>query len=126
MNPTGPGPRLEHEDSRSGTVIAQRYRLQRRLGAGGMGEVYEAKHTELPRRFAVKLLRAELAGDPQMRERFRREAETAAGLSSDHIVEVVDFGHADDGSPYLVMEHVAGESIDAYCRRVNDGQCSPK
>jgi serine/threonine protein kinase len=98
-------------DSRTGTVIGNRYRLQRRLGVGGMGEVYEAKHTEIPRRFAVKLLRAEYARDPEMRARFRQEAQTAAGLSSDHIVEVSDFGYAEDGSPYLVMELLDGVDL---------------
>lgn len=95
-------------DDRTGSVIGHRYRLQRRIGVGGMGEVYEAKHTEIPRRFAVKMLRAEYARDPEMQARFRQEAQAAAGLSSDHIVEVADFGCAEDGSPYLVMELLEG------------------
>ncbi len=93
---------------RTGLVLGERYRLGRRLGMGGMGEVYEAVHLEIPRRFAIKLLRAEYAEDAQMQRRFRTEARAAASLTSDHIVQVVDFDRADDGSPYLVMEMLEG------------------
>jgi tRNA A-37 threonylcarbamoyl transferase component Bud32 len=96
---------------RTGTLLAKRYRLRGRLGRGGMGEVYEAVHVEIPRRFAVKVLRAEYASDAQMLERFRREAKAAATLNSDHIVQVLDFGHADDGSPYLAMELLEGTDL---------------
>ena len=108
----------EPRDSKSGTVLANRYRLQRRLGAGGMGEVYEAKHTEISRRFAVKVLRSEYACDPQMQARFRCEAQAAAGLSCDHIVQVTDFGSAEEGSLFLVMELLEGENLRGMLERL--------
>jgi serine/threonine-protein kinase len=108
---SAPAPEPVPAGNRSGSVLAQRYRLQHRLSMGGMGEVYAARHTEIPRRFAIKLLRTDYAHDAQMRARFRNEAETAAGLSSEHIVAVTDFGYADDGSPFLVMELLEGADL---------------
>jgi serine/threonine protein kinase len=97
----------------SGSLLANRYRLHQLLGRGGMGEVYEAAHVEAPERFAIKLLRADYEQEPAMRARFRLEAEAAASLTSDHIVQVLDFGHAEDGSPYLVMELLEGCNLRA-------------
>jgi serine/threonine-protein kinase len=98
-------------------VIADRYRLQRRLGAGGMGEVYAARHTEIPRLFAVKLMRTEFAQDPTMVARFRQEAHAAAGLVCENVVEIADFGYAREGFPFLVMELLEGTDLRRLLRR---------
>ena len=83
------------------------YRIESYLGAGGMGEVYRAVHTYLPRPAAIKLMHAHLAGDLDFQARFHREAETIERLKHPNIVEIYDFG-TQDGRLYLVME-VASE-----------------
>jgi serine/threonine-protein kinase len=99
-----PGPR-------TGRILADKYRLLGKLGEGGMGEVYAAEHTFVGRRFAVKFLRPELARDEQIMSRFRREAQAAGSLESENVVAVTDFGHADDGAPFMVMEYLVGEDM---------------
>jgi serine/threonine-protein kinase len=96
---------------RAGKVVGGKYRLGRRLGEGGMGEVYEAQHTVIGRRFAIKFLHAYLAQNPETMTRFRHEAETAGGIEHENIGAAVDFGTADDGTPYLVMEYLDGEDL---------------
>jgi eukaryotic-like serine/threonine-protein kinase len=93
------------------STIAGRYRFVRRLGRGGMGVVYEALDTQLQRVVAVKVIRPELMTSPDAFSRFRREATTAAGLRHPAIVDVYDFGVADDGRTYLVMELLKGRSL---------------
>ncbi|MCC6994833.1 MAG: serine/threonine protein kinase, partial [Deltaproteobacteria bacterium] len=94
-----------------GTVIGGMYRLERLLGEGGMGSVYEAQHLRLPRRFAVKLLNQEVLGNKNAFERFQREAEIASALGDPHIVQVFDFNHTADGLPYMVLELLEGEDL---------------
>jgi eukaryotic-like serine/threonine-protein kinase len=108
--------------SRVGEILAEKYRITRFLGEGGMGTVYEAQHTIVGRRFAVKYLHAELAGEPESLERFRREARAAGALENENIVPVIDFGTASDGIPYLVMEFLVGEDLASLLRR--DGPLS--
>ena len=96
---------------RAGKVVGGKYRLSRRLGEGGMGEVYEAQHTVIGRRFAIKFLHAYLAQNPETMTRFRHEAETAGGIEHENIGAALDFGTADDGTPYLVMEYLEGEDL---------------
>jgi hypothetical protein len=90
----------------TGDVIAG-YRIEKRLGRGGMGEVYEAVQLTLRRRVALKVLSSDLTADEDFRKRFRREAEIQAGLSHPHIITVHDFGE-EDGALYLVMRLVSG------------------
>lgn len=104
-------------DSRVGQLIADKYRLLRLLGRGGMGEVYEARHVVVGRRFALKFLREHLARGPDSLARFMREAQAAGALDSEHIAAVLDFDTAADGSPFLVMEYLAGESLAALLAR---------
>jgi serine/threonine-protein kinase len=87
-----------------------RYRLERPLGHGGMASVYLARDTELDRPVAVKVLAENAAGDDGLRKRFVREARLAARLSHPNVVSIFDTGE-DDGRPYLVMEHVEGETL---------------
>src|SRR4051812_39673955 len=86
------------------------YTVIRRLGSGGMGEVYLARHPRLPREDALKVLRADVSADNEYRERFHREADTAAALWHQHIVAVHDRGEA-DGQLWIDMDYVDG--IDA-------------
>ena len=93
-------------------IIAGTYRIIRLIGEGGMGAVYEARHTRLPRRFAVKVLFQHVAEHSEAVERFRQEAMICSELGHPHIVDVVDFNFTEDGTPYLVMEHLDGENLE--------------
>ena len=96
------------------------YRLERRLGYGGMGEVWLARHRMLARPAAIKLIRTDFLGGADVREvteRFEREAQATALLRSPHTVEVYDFGTADDGSFYYVMELLDGFDLDQLVTR---------
>jgi len=92
-------------------LLSGRYRLERRLGRGGMGAVYEALDTALDRRVAVKLIRDDLVGKAEAAERFRREARTAASFTHPHVVTVHDFGVAAGTHPFLVMELLSGVTL---------------
>ena len=87
-----------------------RYRIMRRLGSGGMAHVYHALHSVLERPLVVKVLHQHLARDPEMRERFRREAEAASQLVHPHVCAIVDYGALGD-TVYLVMPFLAGGSL---------------
>jgi serine/threonine protein kinase len=91
-------------------LVADRYRLERRLGAGGMSTVQLAFDTRLERQVAIKLLAEHLADDPNFVDRFRREALAAARLVHPNIVQVFDFGLDESGQHYIVMEVVWGRS----------------
>jgi eukaryotic-like serine/threonine-protein kinase len=95
-----------------GVVLKDTYRVLRRLGGGGMGEVYEAEHTRLNGRYAIKRLLPESGSDPSAFRRFQREAEIASSLQHPNIVQVIDFDLLQDGSPYLVMEMLKGRDLD--------------
>ncbi len=86
------------------------YEIQSAIGAGGMGEVYKARDTRLDRSVAVKILPPAVADDPGRRARFEREAKIVAGLNHSHICSLYDVGDH-DGAMFLVMEHVAGETL---------------
>ena len=103
------------QDTLSGTLFAGRYRIARKLGGGGMADVYLAEDQELGRRVAVKMLHARYANDEQFVERFRREATHAAGLSHPNIVSIFDRGEY-DGSYYIVMEYVEGRTLKELIR----------
>jgi eukaryotic-like serine/threonine-protein kinase len=99
-----------------GTSLNGRYRLEARIGSGGMSTVYRALDVTLERRVAVKLMNREVATDSDQLERFRREARAVAQLSHPHIVGVIDAGE-DDGRPYIVLEYVEGETLKDRIRR---------
>ncbi len=105
-----------------GQVIAGRYRVLRRLGAGGMADVYLAEDSTLGRRVAVKVLLQRYAGDGQFVERFRREAQAAARINHPNIVNIYDWGPV-DGTYYIVMEYVEGETLKDHIRR--EGRYAP-
>ena len=92
------------------TLFDGRYRIVRKLGSGGMANVYLAEDQELGRRVAIKILNDRHAGDEQFVERFRREAKNAAGLSHPNIVSIYDRGEA-EGTYYIAMEYLDGRSL---------------
>ena len=87
-----------------------RYRIVRKLGSGGMADVYLAEDEELGRRIAIKILNDRHANDEQFVERFRREAKNAAGLSHPNIVSIYDRGEA-EGTYYIAMEYLDGRNL---------------
>ena len=99
-----------------GSILSGRYRLEARIGAGGMSTVYRAFDETLERQVAIKLLNREVTSDSDELERFRREARAVAQLSHPHIVGVIDAGE-DEGRPYIVFECVDGETLKDRIRR---------
>jgi serine/threonine protein kinase len=106
----------DQPDPRVGTVV-DRYSIVRVLGRGGMGAVYEARHAQLARRFAIKFLLPKLADHRDALRRFENEAKAAGGLEHPNLAAVTDLGRASDGSPYLVMEFLQGEDCAQLLRR---------
>ncbi len=103
-----------------GTTLNGRYRLEARIGAGGMSTVYRATDETLQRQVAIKLMNREIATDSDQLERFRREARAVAQLSHPHIVGVIDYGEDLDPAhprPYIVFEYVEGETLKERIRR---------
>src|ERR671936_1149277 len=92
------------------TLFDGRYRILRKLGSGGMANVYLAEDQELGRRVAIKILNDRHANDDQFVERFRREAKNAAGLSHPNIVSIYDRGEA-EGTYYIAMEYLEGRTL---------------
>src|SRR5215472_11557625 len=93
----------------SGTRLGP-YEIQSPLGAGGMGEVYQARDTRLDRVVAIKILPSHLSDNPEARERFDREARAISSLSHPNICHLYDIG-SQDGTNYLVMEYLEGETL---------------
>src|SRR5215217_7393717 len=100
-----------------GTLISARFRLEERIGAGGMSTVYRAFDPTLERWVAINLMHRDISTDPDQLERFRREARAVARLSHPHVVTVIDAGE-DDGRPYIVFEHVEGETLKQRIQRL--------
>jgi len=104
-------PSRADDEARLGEVIDGRYRLDALVGRGGMGVVYRAEHVAIRRTVALKLLHASLAGIPELRRRFEREAAAIGRISHPNCVDVSDFGAIADGSLFLVMEYLEGRSL---------------
>lgn len=100
---------------KEGDRFARRYRIDRILGRGAMGVVFEATHETLGQRVAIKVLRRELEphDDERATKRFVREAKLAARLGSPHVVKILDVDHTDDDIPYIVMERLEGRDLAA-------------
>jgi serine/threonine-protein kinase len=107
------------EDFSPGEMFEEKYRVERMIGAGGMGVVAEATHLGLGRRVAIKFMRAESRSNPEGAVRFLREARACANLSSEHVVRVFDNGMSKRGDPYLVMELLRGEDLAELLKREN-------
>jgi serine/threonine protein kinase len=98
-------------DALIGTILADRYQIEQRIGAGAMGAVYKARHIKVGRPFAVKLLHAKLLDDVKVALRFEREAELAGRLRHVNVIGVIDVGETADGIRYMVMDFAEGEDL---------------
>jgi serine/threonine protein kinase len=94
-----------------GTTVGH-YKITRKLGAGGMGEVFLAEDTRLGRKAAIKFLPADSAADPERRDRFLKEARAASALNHPNVCVVYDVGETQAGQPYIAMEFIEGGSLD--------------
>jgi serine/threonine-protein kinase len=94
-----------------GATIAGRYVIDDRLGEGGMATVYRARTKLVDRPVAIKMMNPALASDPNVRERFRREAKSAQALTHPNVIEIYDQGETEDGTPFIVMELLEGETL---------------
>jgi len=102
---------LDDDDPLIGATVADRYRIERRLGQGGMGTVYLAEHVRMHKPFAVKVLHSEMGRLAEAVFRFEREAVAAGRVDHQHLVTATDFGKLPDGSMYLVLEYVPGRNL---------------
>jgi len=108
-----------------GEVVSEKYELVRLLGKGGMGTVWEARHTQIGKRVAIKFLHPHLVDNPELVERFTREARAAAAIGHRSIIDIGDIGQAADGSIYLIMEYLEGRSFGNLLQQQR-GQLSPE
>ena len=102
------------ESIEPGQILAGKFQIERVLGRGGMGVVVAAQHLQLGQLVALKFLLPEALRNPEVTERFLREARAAVRLKSEHVGRVIDVGTLDDGAPYLVMEYLEGQDLDSF------------
>jgi serine/threonine-protein kinase len=105
------------ETDYTGETLDGRYSISRLLGRGGMGSVYQGRHTVIGKQVAVKFLRGEFANSEEMVKRFYREAQAAAAIGHRNIIDVMDVGVSAQGEPFLVMEYLEGESLSTMLSR---------
>ena len=103
----------ELPDPLLGRTMGGRYVVTQKIGAGGMGTVYRARHEAVGRDVAIKFLAPELALDATNRKRFLREAKAANRINHEHIIDITDFGETEDGLVFLVMEYLVGRPLNA-------------
>jgi serine/threonine-protein kinase len=96
----------------AGQVVEGKYRIERTIGAGGMGVVFAARHLQLDERLAIKFLLPHIAMQPEAVARFQREARAAVKIKSEHVCRVLDIDVTREGEAYIVMEHLSGENLE--------------
>src|ERR1700727_718911 len=102
---------------REGDLVAGKYRVERVLGAGGMGVVVAARHEQLDQLVALKFVRDEAIASEDAVQRFLREARAAVKLKSEHVARVLDVGKLESGAPYMVMEFLEGDDLGKVLER---------
>ena len=100
-----------------GTILDNKYEVEKRLGSGGMGEVYRVRHMHLDQERVIKILRADLANDPVALERFQQEARIATRVKHRNVAILYDFSRLADGSFYMVWEYIEGVEVAEKLRR---------
>ncbi len=100
-----------------GSIIADRYHIEKKLGEGGMGAVYLGEHVRMGRKSAIKVMTQSMASDPEAIARFNREAANAARINHPNVCAIYDFGETEDGTIYLAMEFIEGEALSDTLRR---------
>ncbi len=100
-----------------GDIVDGKYELVRLIGKGGMGSVWEVRHTRTKQRLALKLLLSEMENESAAIDRFIQESQAAAAIGSDHIIFVTDAGDTADGTPYMVMEYLEGVDLSQIMKR---------
>src|SRR4051794_34686090 len=105
---------------REGEILGGKYRLEKEIGRGSMGTVWSAVHLTLGQRVAIKLIAAEHAQAAEARQRFSTEAKAAARLRSRYVVQVYDDGETSEGTPYIVLEYLDGETLEQRLERERD------
>jgi serine/threonine-protein kinase len=117
--PASPGrrPASPRGQGRVGELIAGRYRIESRIASGGFGSVYTGQHIHMGHRVAIKILHPKAENLPGLVERFRREAIVGAHVRHPNIASAIDYGTLEDGSYYLVLEHVDGETVKKLLKR---------
>lgn len=110
-------PKSASSDPMIGKVVAGRYRLETRIGEGGMGVVYRSRHVLIDRVVALKLIRPDLRGETHLRQWMLREARAANRVDHAHIIDIHDIGETEEGELYLVMEYLVGTPLSAELAR---------
>ncbi len=113
--PRPPEPEELEPDNLVGEIIDARYRVERLLGTGGMGAVYEAEHIEIGKKVALKVLHPQFSRQADLVQRFRREARAASKVGHPNIVDVTDSGTTENGDAYFVMERLDGTDLIPTC-----------
>ena len=104
-------------DVREGDLLAGKYRIERKIGEGGMGMVVVARHLELDEQVAIKFLVPEALSSPEAVMRFAREARASVKIRSEHVARTLDVGKLENGAPYMVMEYLQGVDLGARLRK---------
>ena len=116
----------QESDPLVGATLNDSYIIMDKIGEGGMGAVYKARHRVLEKMFAIKVLRKEFAQDSDATQRFVEEAKATSSIGHENIIDVTDFGTTPDGSLYIVMEHLPGENLAELTKRegaLDIGRC---